>query len=138
MSVWSLAGGRWLPSLCLGSHSVGSARDFLSPNANLGRSDNCRPRQTRLTLKELPTLLSDLESLVEIFLSCTWPDLELWICLKQKLRTAAGSLTPAQVVHSSVSVLVSALGAAGRQIRQVATHVRSGTLLEISLCVRSH
>jgi transposase len=30
----------------------------------------------------------------------------LWVCLKQKLRAAAGSLTPAQVVHSLKQVIL--------------------------------
>jgi transposase len=30
----------------------------------------------------------------------------LWICLKQKLRAAAGSLTPAQVIHSLKQILL--------------------------------
>jgi hypothetical protein len=30
----------------------------------------------------------------------------LWVCLKQKLRAAAGSLTPAQIVHSLKQVIL--------------------------------
>ena len=30
----------------------------------------------------------------------------LWICLKQKLRAAAGSLTPAQVIHSLKGIIL--------------------------------
>ena len=30
----------------------------------------------------------------------------LWVCLKQKLRAAAGSLTPAQVVHSLKQIIL--------------------------------